>query len=84
MTPDPLQIEFSDMRVRLLATLMTEDDAEGADRAKEAVDECLANVMRYNYQLYAGGDGVPPASQLDPGEVGTTRVSLLREGLSGG
>ena len=59
------------MRVRLLAALMTRttDDEESAARAREALDECLANVMRYNFQLYSGGDGVPPATALDPGAV---------------
>lgn len=79
------QIEFRDMRVRLLGSFMTTNDTESALRRNDAIDECLANVLRYNHMLYAGVGGVDPVGQQDSLTVScplrwaqTARLFLLR------
>ena len=53
------------MRVRLLASLLTTDDVESAARRDDAINECLAGVLRYNNLLYTGAKNIPSAGQLD-------------------
>ena len=52
------QIEFRDMRVRLLLTLMSTDDAVSAEQADQAVNECLSSMLSHNYDLYVGRNGI--------------------------
>ena len=63
--PPPLQIEFRDMRVSLLATLMSAHDEAGAVSAEYALTTPLANMISKNYDLFAGVDGVPAAQSQD-------------------
>ncbi len=65
-------MEMRDMRVRLLLALMATDDVEGAEAADAAVNETLKDMVRHNYDLYAGHHGVPSVRTLS-----STMVRLL-------
>lgn len=65
------------MRVRLLASLLTTDDVESAARRDDAINECLAGVLRYNNLLYTGAKNIPSAGQLDHKAVRRVGSSML-------
>ncbi len=72
-----MQIEFHDMRVRLLNSLMATNDEEGEVQADAAVHECLGNMLNRNYDLHAGRDGIPGIRVQDAESVRTMTPTML-------
>ena len=71
-----MQIEFHDMRVRLLNALMATNDEEGEVQADAAVHECLGNMLNRNYDLYAGRDGIPGIRVQDAESVRAMKPTM--------
>jgi hypothetical protein len=69
-------VEFRDMRVRLLGALMTADDIAGEALAEHALQDSVVEMLRLNYDLYMGRNGVPPARDNDPASVGGLHIDM--------